>query len=121
MQGNIQGLISGGKPERRGDSPWHVAIYDVSNEPLLICGGTIITSKIIVSGQLKNCICCSEISFQDFLNKNIEIFSAAHCFYNFPAKKLYNTRNFEVIVSKYSRDYKVKDNSETKLYKVSVK
>lgn len=47
-------------------------------------------------------------------------FPAAHCFYNFPEKKLYNTRNFEVVVSKYFHDYKQKDNSDTRVYKVSI-
>lgn len=53
VSGKVTALISEGKPERHGDSPWHVAIYDVahSKEPDLICGGTIITPQIIISGE----------------------------------------------------------------------
>lgn len=46
----LQELISGGKPERFGDSPWHVGIYDVDKHFSCICGGTIISARIILSG-----------------------------------------------------------------------
>ena len=47
-----QYLMLGAKPEERGSSPWHVAIYDISGKrPNLICGGTIIGAQMVISGQ----------------------------------------------------------------------
>ena len=50
---DIDTLISGGTEERSGDSPWHAAIYDW--EKILICGGTIIHEKLIVTGKQLSC------------------------------------------------------------------
>lgn len=46
---NVNTLISNGKGERIGDSPWNVAIYDVTRK-ILICGGTMIHPLLILSG-----------------------------------------------------------------------
>lgn len=48
-------LISNGTVDKFGDSPWNVAIYDVSDtkKPNQICGGTIISPHLIVSGEEK--------------------------------------------------------------------
>lgn len=44
-------LIYKGKETVSGDSPWHVAIYNTEQKPfLLICGGTIISQLLVVSG-----------------------------------------------------------------------
>ena len=50
--GSGQNLIAHGKPEIAGDSPWNVAIYHsaVPKNPELICGATIISENLIVSG-----------------------------------------------------------------------
>lgn len=52
--GSGQNLISHGSPEIAGDSPWHVAIYSTAGNknPLLICGATIISENLIVSGKI---------------------------------------------------------------------
>lgn len=46
-------LIEGGVPEERGEAPWHVAIYKKSENSgkTLICGGTVISSNIVLSGK----------------------------------------------------------------------
>ena len=46
-------LVSDGYLAKYGDDPWHAAIYrriTADREPLLICGATIITSTVLVSG-----------------------------------------------------------------------
>lgn len=52
---NVTKLIAYGDPEKYGDSPWHVAIYNIQDKtkPLLICGGTIISPELITSGKKK--------------------------------------------------------------------
>lgn len=49
----MESLISEGVEETFGNSPWHVAVYDIRDKEdmKLICGGTIITQRIIVSGK----------------------------------------------------------------------
>jgi len=49
-------LIDNGKKAHVGTAPWNVAIYQLNKENLkydLICGGSIITPNLIVSGM--NC------------------------------------------------------------------
>ncbi|XP_065210210.1 suppressor of tumorigenicity 14 protein homolog isoform X2 [Planococcus citri] len=86
----VKPLISYSTAEHFGDSPWHVAIYNENK--MLICGGTIITTKLILS--------------------------AAHCFYNDATNTKLNAENYEVVVSKFTRTYTTKDNSEQKVFKV---
>ena len=48
----VKKLISYASPEKFGEAPWHVAIYYVrdSTRPL-ICGGTLISPYLVVSGK----------------------------------------------------------------------
>ncbi|XP_065210568.1 modular serine protease-like [Planococcus citri] len=84
-------LISDDTTEKYGDSPWHVAIYDITKN-LLICGGTIINPHLIVS--------------------------AAHCFYDRLNQKKLPEENYEIVVGKFTGNYKVKDNPDQKSYKI---
>lgn len=47
---NVTTLIRGGHDALFGEFPWHVAIYDVSLNNSLICGGSIISPYAIISG-----------------------------------------------------------------------
>lgn len=49
-----QNLVIFGTAEVAGNSPWHVAIYRTASKnkmPELICGATIISETLIVSGK----------------------------------------------------------------------
>ncbi|XP_065204430.1 modular serine protease-like [Planococcus citri] len=71
-------------------SPWHVAIYN--RDHLLICGGTIIHPRLVVS--------------------------AAHCFYNEDTGRTHNFTDYEIIASKFTRNYSKIDNENQKAYKI---
>ncbi|XP_065204423.1 uncharacterized protein LOC135834471 isoform X2 [Planococcus citri] len=86
---NPTALISGGVVEHFGDSPWHVAVYN--QDRVLICGGTIINPYLVVS--------------------------AAHCFHD-QANKRKSAVNYEIVVSKFTRDYNVFDNKNQKAFKL---
>ncbi|XP_065210570.1 clotting factor C-like [Planococcus citri] len=73
------------------DSPWHVAIYDITKN-LLICGGTIINPYLIVS--------------------------AAHCFHDSINQKKLPEENYEIVVGKYTRNYTLKDHPDQKSFKI---
>lgn len=53
MYNKAEILIYKGVEVPFGQLPWHVAVYDVRNKRKikLICGGTIITQRIVVSGK----------------------------------------------------------------------
>ncbi|XP_065204425.1 low-density lipoprotein receptor-related protein 2-like isoform X2 [Planococcus citri] len=76
--------------EPEGKSPWQVAIYNV--DKILICGGTIIRPKIVLS--------------------------AAHCFHTDANKGEVNIADYEVVVGKITRDYSLIDNEEQKSFKI---
>ncbi|XP_065208510.1 uncharacterized protein LOC135837230 [Planococcus citri] len=86
---NPKKLIKGGVEESISDSPWHVAIYNAKK--VLICGGTIISPYIVLS--------------------------AAHCFEE-DNKPTTNTTNYEVVASKVSRNYSIRDNRNQKVFKI---
>lgn len=45
-------LVIGGAAAQRGELPWHVGIYRKNVKPYLqICGGSIITTDLVVSGK----------------------------------------------------------------------
>lgn len=45
-------ILNGRTPQKYGGSPWHVAIYDISEEDKpLICAGSVISPQLIVSGE----------------------------------------------------------------------
>lgn len=44
--------IKGGKINIR--TPWNTAIYDIEKNHTLICGGTIISKNVVISGKRKN-------------------------------------------------------------------
>ncbi|XP_065204432.1 modular serine protease-like isoform X2 [Planococcus citri] len=71
-------------------SPWHVAIFN--RDHLLICGGTIIHPRLVVS--------------------------AAHCFYNEDTGRTHNFTDYEIVVSKFTRSYSVSDNENQKPYEI---
>ncbi|XP_077284005.1 modular serine protease-like isoform X2 [Arctopsyche grandis] len=74
------GLAIGGYNEVSGGSPWHVGIYRLKyNNFGHICGGTIITNRLVVS--------------------------AAHCFHDDAAGTILNETNYAVAVGKYYRSY----------------
>ncbi|KAK7572041.1 hypothetical protein V9T40_014513 [Parthenolecanium corni] len=90
---NVTKLIAYGTPEKYGDSPWHVAIYDISEKDKpLICGGTIVSPQLIIS--------------------------AAHCFFDEYNQTPQKIGRYELAVSKVSRHYTTKDNGLTKFYKI---
>ncbi|XP_065204421.1 uncharacterized protein LOC135834470 [Planococcus citri] len=86
---NPTALISGGVEEKFGDSPWHVAVYN--QVKILICGGTIINPYLIIS--------------------------AAHCFQDQSSNRK-DSSNYEIIVSKFTREYSVIDNHNQKTFKL---
>lgn len=74
---SVTGLITKGEDAPISKVPWHVAIYEKKDDFSYICGGTIISPRLVIS--------------------------AAHCFWgvdDFKDKKLY-----QVGVGKYFRDY----------------
>lgn len=86
-------LIAFGEPEKYGESPWHVAVYDISkNDKILICGGTIISPQLVVS--------------------------AAHCFHDERSHDKLDANKYEIIVSKVTRNYTIRDNGSQKNYKI---
>ncbi|KAK5649615.1 hypothetical protein RI129_000644 [Pyrocoelia pectoralis] len=68
--------IVGGRIALKSDYPWHVAIYNATNDN--ICGGTIISHRIVLS--------------------------AAHCFTD-SYGKLYPINDYKIIAGKYYRAY----------------
>ncbi|XP_065204438.1 coagulation factor X-like [Planococcus citri] len=82
--------VVGGNTESIHDSPWHVAIFN--QKKILICGGTIIRPQLILS--------------------------AAHCFYDDKKNRTHNASDFEIIVSKFTRNYSTIDNQNQKIYKI---
>ncbi|XP_050559584.1 modular serine protease-like isoform X1 [Spodoptera frugiperda] len=43
-------LMSGGRPAKHGELPWHVGVYYKKNKPYeQICGGSIISRKVVLS------------------------------------------------------------------------
>lgn len=64
-----QNLITNGAPEIAGDSPWNVAIYSTAgfNSTQLICGATIISENLIVSGKVS--INYPESRYEELLKK----------------------------------------------------
>lgn len=49
---SIVNLIVNGRNETRGEAPWNVAVYSSENSkvPDFICGGTLISAELVVSG-----------------------------------------------------------------------
>lgn len=49
---SIVNLIVNGRKETRGEAPWNVAVYSSENSkvPDFICGGTLISAELVVSG-----------------------------------------------------------------------
>lgn len=45
-------LIADGVKAKSGQFPWHVAIYYVPQSLTLICSGTLISTNIVLSGEL---------------------------------------------------------------------
>ena len=87
-------LINDAPSAVQGLDPWHVALYRRSSPqdvPTLICGGTIISSSVVLSGTY---------SLLGRFFRSIEVFlkivsiSAAHCFYNKGLKKLQRDTKF---------------------------
>lgn len=52
----LRGLISGGKTFSPGRFPWMVALFydDGVNEPKYFCGGTLVSLKHILTGEILN-------------------------------------------------------------------
>lgn len=74
--------IVGGENTNNTKVPWHVGIYSdliQRNKFIQICGGTIITAKIVLS--------------------------AAHCFWDQAKEQFYDKKHFSVAAGKYYRDY----------------
>lgn len=77
-------LIFGGSATNSTLVPWHVSIFSdtmdaISHTFSHICGGTIISRKIIIS--------------------------AAHCFWSIKLDRILNETHFQVGIGKYYRDY----------------
>ncbi|XP_077297589.1 modular serine protease-like [Arctopsyche grandis] len=73
------GISIAGYNEIKGGSPWHVAIYRKRDDFDHICGGTIITNRLVVS--------------------------AAHCFHDDSAGTILNETNYAVAAGKYYRSW----------------
>ncbi|XP_048480547.1 transmembrane protease serine 9 isoform X3 [Plutella xylostella] len=44
------GLVAGGRSARRGELPWHVAVYRKDSEPYRqVCGGSIVSPALVIS------------------------------------------------------------------------
>ncbi|KAK7579998.1 hypothetical protein V9T40_000627 [Parthenolecanium corni] len=86
-------LISLGRKEKYGDSPWNVAIYNIKEKDKpLICSGTIVTPSLIIT--------------------------AAHCMYDQAKQEVGDSKDYEVAVSKMTRDYNKKDNAQTRFHRL---
>ncbi|GLG98224.1 CLIP domain-containing serine protease B15 [Gryllus bimaculatus] len=76
--------IAGGSDAQHGEFPWHVGVYrSVSGSDFNICGGTIISERIVVT--------------------------AAHCFWNVEDEKPYSVNDFRVAAGKYYSKWNHKD------------
>lgn len=92
-----------GRGSNRADiteAPWHVGIYQINNGTTYcyICGGTIITPNLIISG--KFCLV-----FHLFIKNKTLTFLAAHCFWDETSERLYSTSLFSIAAGKYFREY----------------
>jgi len=90
-------LIFNGTIAKYGEAPWNVGIYRMQNNTYdMICGGTLISSNLIVS--------------------------AAHCFWEkgITDRKIKNNGMYKVAVGKYKRDISIKDNEFTQIIDVGL-
>lgn len=95
---DAQALIVGGKKVKKGDYPWQAAIYDKNKNNMNICGGTIISMKTIVSGNIISILAC-------FFHKK-KFVVAAHCFAkNTRGNAINSPSRYKVGVGKYYLNY----------------
>ncbi|XP_060869344.1 uncharacterized protein LOC132944160 isoform X2 [Metopolophium dirhodum] len=88
-------LIGNGKKANIGTAPWNVAIYEITTNYDLICGGSIISRNLVVS--------------------------AAHCFSNSITENItiiVNVGLYKIAVGKYDRNFRKLDNEFTKIMNV---
>lgn len=88
-----QALIVGGSDVEISDVPWQAAIYK-SREKLtkLLCGGSILSSKVIIS--------------------------ASHCFYD-DNTRIWTSKNvIKVVVGKYFRNFTAEESHQTQIFSV---
>lgn len=67
------GLIIGGSNFTRGDFPWIVALmYKSMSSPKFICGGTIITTKHVITGKRRHSLIILAAINKECLNEGLE-------------------------------------------------
>jgi hypothetical protein len=101
--------------------PWHIALYrlDQNKTYEYICGGNIVTPKIIFSG-ISNIITFIHNSLSEIKFKLINI-SAAHCVYNEETKQITDRTLLKVFAGKYYRDYNRREpNAESRQVNLSI-
>lgn len=119
-QENIQNkvLIVNGTKAKYGTAPWNVGIYyrkDDTKEFFIICGGSLISLNLVVSG--KYSVYGIIILMKDY----IRLFLAAHCFSDGEVREIPITilyHQYKIAAGKYKRDFNVIDNEFTQFFDV---
>ncbi|XP_066990919.2 modular serine protease isoform X2 [Anabrus simplex] len=79
-------FVSNGVKTKFGEFPWHVGVYrlnDGKDEWEQICGGTLISSRVVIS--------------------------AAHCFYDEDTDQVFDKNLYKIVAGKYFRDWEKKN------------
>jgi len=116
-----QEKIENGQNAIFGTAPWHVGIYrfvnNVSNYELL-CGGSLISSHLVISGKIFVKRICERIKI-----KYILLFLGARCFWyhrRYTSNKISNIDGlYKIAVGKYDRNISIIDNNFTQIMDVS--
>lgn len=106
-----------------GTAPWNVGIYRINHNNTydMICGGTLIAPKLVVSGKktyIQYTMCINK-----YIRVKINFFLAAHCFWQegLTNRILLNDGQYKIAVGKYKRDFSVIDNEFTQIIDVRIK
>ena len=89
----VSGLIVGGNETKPGEWPWLVALT-LNPSHSFFCGGTLISEKHVLSGELNE-------HFVALKNKFYYFLSAAHCFKQKRSSQLLDSHNVTVVVGKH--------------------
>lgn len=99
-----------------GEFPWHAAVYEKPRNYTLICGATIISEYALISGLLNSPKSRKLVIFLRHLK--INRFLAAHCFYDRNNNIQRNAKDYEIGVSKITRERNKLDSETTQFYEV---
>jgi len=114
-----QRWIANGQIAPQGSVPWNAGIYRLSESDSdyeLICGGSIISSNLVISGKIFVKRICERI-----INK-IRIIIAGRCFWDRSESSdriIKDDGKYKIAVGKYDRNISIIDNAYTQIMNVS--